>query len=840
MPVVQIQAEDPDPSSSGRLTYRITSGNPQNFFAINVKTGLISTTSRKLDREQQAEHFLEVTVTDGGPSPKQSTAWVSVRVLDENDNRPQFPEKVYQVRLPERDRRKRAEPVYRAFAFDRDEGPNAEVAYSIVDGNADGRFFIDPKTGLVSSRKQFAAGSYDILTPAARELFAVDASTGAVRTTAPLDRERAARFLFHVHVRDGGSPPLAAESPVEVSVEVTDVNDSPPAFTQAAFEATVLLPTYVGVEVLAVSATDPDSEASPALTYSLAEGGAGHFLLGAGSGVLTVSNSSLSEGRHALVVRASDGKFSSTAAVTVLVREAADSGLRFTQSLYAASVPEDSSDVTTVAVAHAVGGRPNEPLRYRLLNPGGKFRVGPTSGAVQTTGVPLDREEQEAYELVVEAGRELDQLRVARVVVRVRVEDANDNPPVFVGLPYHAAVQVDAAPGTLVYQVTAVDRDAGANGAVTYGLRDGHGHFQVDARSGAVTLTQAFSADLSSAEYSVTVLARDGGQPPLSASAELPVTVVNRAVPVFDRPLYTASVDEDVGPDTPVLGLNASSPEGQALVYVLVGGDPLGQFSVDFHTGVLTVARALDYEAAAAHRLTVEVLVHVHIADVNDNPPEFHQLLYEAHVSELAPRGHFVTRVQASDADSSDADRLEYSILSGDDRAGFLMDSRSGVLSLSGPRKQRLEPLYSLNVSVSDGLFAGTAQVHVRVRAANLHGPAFAQATYLAEVRENAAAGTTVARVRATDGDPGAYGQVSYAIVNDFARDRFLVDGGGQVVTTERLDRENPLEAEVGILLRALDGGGRAAFCTVRVLVLDENDNAPHRWALKDAVGTTQ
>lgn len=106
----------------------------------------------------------QVTVTDGGSSPKQSTIWVVVQVLDENDNKPQFPEKVYQIKLPERDRKKRGEPIYRAFAFDRDEGPNAEISYSIVDGNDDGKFFIDPKTGMVSSRKQFTAGSYDILT----------------------------------------------------------------------------------------------------------------------------------------------------------------------------------------------------------------------------------------------------------------------------------------------------------------------------------------------------------------------------------------------------------------------------------------------------------------------------------------------------------------------------------------------------------------------------------------------------------------------------------------------------------------------------------------------------
>lgn len=37
--VIQIQAQDPDSSTNEKLTYRITSGNPQNFFIINPKTG---------------------------------------------------------------------------------------------------------------------------------------------------------------------------------------------------------------------------------------------------------------------------------------------------------------------------------------------------------------------------------------------------------------------------------------------------------------------------------------------------------------------------------------------------------------------------------------------------------------------------------------------------------------------------------------------------------------------------------------------------------------------------------------------------------------------------------
>ena len=43
VPVIQIQAQDPDypplAAERGALTYRIVSGNPQNFFTINPRTG---------------------------------------------------------------------------------------------------------------------------------------------------------------------------------------------------------------------------------------------------------------------------------------------------------------------------------------------------------------------------------------------------------------------------------------------------------------------------------------------------------------------------------------------------------------------------------------------------------------------------------------------------------------------------------------------------------------------------------------------------------------------------------------------------------------------------------
>lgn len=93
-------------------------------------------------------------------------------------------------------------------------------------------------------------------------------------------------------------------------------------------------------------------------------------------------------------------------------------------------------------------------------------------------------------------------------------------------------------------------------------------------------------------------------------------------------------------------------------------------FQIDSNSGFIYTARLLDYELVQRYNFIVramdigdpplssDVSITVIITDTNDNPPNFSQAIYEAFVSELAPGGHFVTCVQASDADTCDAHKL--------------------------------------------------------------------------------------------------------------------------------------------------------------------------------------
>ena len=152
------------------------------------------------------------------------------------------------------------------------------------------------------------------------------------RTIASLDYETFPEFVFRVHVRDGGQPPQTADSPADVVIkvdhclihhfnsscitllislsgasQVINTNDSPPRFSQDTYETVLLLPTYMGVEVLRVEAFDPDATSdksvTPVLVYSLVDKDVEHFSVQRNTGVVTVINPNLNKDRYRFNVK---------------------------------------------------------------------------------------------------------------------------------------------------------------------------------------------------------------------------------------------------------------------------------------------------------------------------------------------------------------------------------------------------------------------------------------------------------------------------------------------------------------------------------------------------------
>lgn len=331
-----------------------------------------------------------------------------------------------------------------------------------------------------------------------------------------------------MRVSDLGRPRLSSDALALVRIRVTDVNDCAPQFDRSDYNVTLLLPTYADVSVLQVNASDPDDGDAGRLRYDIIEGNRDNvFAIDARSGVITTRQVNGLAAAYRLSIRVSDGKFSKVATVQIAVEISENSGLIFQRTVYEGSIVENSTKTVVVTVVNVIGTALNEHVEFRLLNPTDMFRIGLTSGAVETTGRRFDRELRDNYELIVEARShppDRERPRVAHVVVNVTILDINDNCPMFVNLPYYAVVSVDDPRGSVITKVHALDADSFENGEVRYEMKRGHGElFKVERKSGEVVLKQSLEGH--NRDYELLIAAYDGGITPCSTDVTVHVKV---------------------------------------------------------------------------------------------------------------------------------------------------------------------------------------------------------------------------------------------------------------------------------------------------------------------------
>ncbi len=901
--------------SQSTIYYQIKEGNVNSAFDINPNSGAVIT-RKKLDFETLSSYKLIVQGSD--MAERSSSVTVNIHLKDENDNAPVFTQPEFTGFISE-------SAIVRSVVLTSQNVPLI-VRATDADQHSNGRLV------------------YEIMEPFAHKYFSIDSGTGAIQTLSNLDYEQRNVFVFQVQVHDTEMPRLFARNTANVTIYVININDCAPKFTQDSYETTLLLPTYKGVKVTTVKASDEDSLPDNNLRFELVDGNIGNkFMLDLTSGDIFVQNATQLQSRYRLIVQVSDGSFTSTATVNVSVKENKGHNLKFTQEMFTAYVQENSAEKKTLTILSVVGNRVNEPLFYSILNPNSKFEIGRTSGVLFSTGIPFDREEQDLFEIFVEVTKEPRLNGTAHVLVRVHVEDVNDNAPVFVDQPYNVIVPIDKSVGSVFRKVTAVDKDIGRNAEVTYHLKGNDKYFQVSP-SGEISLKRPLELKRIG-KFIINITAQDGGEPPQFSKAEVVISVVNKATPMFQRPFYTIEIPENVQVHTSVLQVEANQSAGPCTVYSICGGNPFNQFDIDFNSGLIKVIQPLDYEAHPAYRLCIqatdsltgansnvfvdiiledvndnapkfeaavlnisisesvvigtsvlqvvamdsdtgsnailfyqlyekdgatsdhfridvgsgviwtaglldhetqsqhelivkaldsgefqlsaEVQVIIYVTDLNDNSPVFAQPLYNATISKISSPGQLVTCVKAYDNDSHGTSQFEYAILSGNVNNIFAIDASSGEIVIANFSQQSLKHFYSLILSVTDGVFRSTAEANIYLIGENSHSPSFTQDEYVIEFTENSPVGTLVGQVEAIDKDPGMYGQLTFFIVNDIARDKFTINNDGWIHTVESFDRENPEEKTISISLMAKDGGGRLSFCTVIVTLSDVNDNSP-------------
>lgn len=299
---------------------------------------------------------------------------------------------------------------------------------------------------------------------------------------------------------------------------------------------------------------------------------------------------------RSLTVVVSDGSLSAAAGIVVIV-EAVNDHVPVIAPPAATTlhVPEDAAllslvlslGATDADVCHSASCLDDKFAFFVTAAPGSgrktaalPFGISGSSGNgslvvsrrldVDADGVPA------VYDLaVVAVDRGVPQRTSAPpLLLRVIVDDVNDNSPVFSRDLYTVFVNETASVGTLVATVSATDADAtAAHNTVTYRLREPSATLAVDGVSGEVRLIAALDYEAARVVAAVVIAADGAGVDAAFDQAVVEVRVINEndEAPVVVVPGAASAFTEPVAPArvlSPDGGMHATDPDGFALAGV--------------------------------------------------------------------------------------------------------------------------------------------------------------------------------------------------------------------------------------------------------------------------------
>uniref|UniRef100_A0A1A9WW14 Cadherin domain-containing protein n=1 Tax=Glossina brevipalpis TaxID=37001 RepID=A0A1A9WW14_9MUSC len=206
--VARISVNDPD-SKTEYSNVNVTLNGGEGHFGLTTRDNIIYLVivNMTLDRELIPNYTLSVVATDNGNPPLHASKTIYLRVTDINDNAPEFDREVYQANVMEI-----SEPgtsVLQVHAYDRDEGNNSAIIYSLMD---------TPETHS--------------------QWFQIKPNTGLITTKTYIDCETEPVPQIIVIAYDNGHPPLSSTATVLITIH--DVNDNEPIFDNSFYNITVV------------------------------------------------------------------------------------------------------------------------------------------------------------------------------------------------------------------------------------------------------------------------------------------------------------------------------------------------------------------------------------------------------------------------------------------------------------------------------------------------------------------------------------------------------------------------------------------------------------------------
>lgn len=629
---------------------------------------------------------------------------VRVTVNDINDNKPTFPKSEVTIRIAENSAVDTG--YFTDGATDLDRGANNSIQ-SYVLAPANGMF------GLKVLPNQDGSSDLNIV------------------VKFPLDRESTSSYQLTVYAIDGGIPPQNGS--VKINVIITDQNDNEPIFSKSEYNASVEENIPVDSTIVHVVASDADADNNGLVRYKFSSRTPSKvtdtFDINSVSGIIT-SKAMLNyedTPKWTFKVEAYDnGSPAKTSNVNVNINII---NINDNYPQININLPPGGTEVSEAAhvgsfIAHvAVFDEDGENQQIKCNVSGDDFILEDFKIANNYKVVlnkELDHERQAEYDVKITCTDSGSPPNSNETSFVVKVEDVNDNYPLFKKNNYELTIQEEVFQSMIV-QVDAEDKDSGANGKVTYGLAKGSdSRFTVNSLTGLITANSVFDREVDP-EIRLLVLAWDSGNKSLTSTATVVVNItdINDNAPIFPSNPVNLMILESV--KTQTVNLNVTDPDfgpnGQ-FTLTFPENDYLSEyFRFDSVTGEIETLKEIDREKIPYFKFSVKAVdngaprmsssaeVILHVVDSNDNIPA---ISYPSNsnntkaISISSPVGFVIATVQATDKDDGLNAQLLYFIDSGDTREIFRMDVNTGRVTVGREMSGKDADSYKLEIAVRD------------------------------------------------------------------------------------------------------------------------------------------
>lgn len=483
------------------------------------------------------------------------------------------------------------------------------------------------------------------------------------------------------------------------------------------------------------------------------------------------------------------------------------------------------------------------------------FEIDATSGLI-TTQNKLDRELQDAVELRISARDGGPNPRWAYTHIKITILDENDEHPEFV---QPSMMQVNLSentpPNTLVALLTAVDRDQGTNGSISY-MFDPEmeqrypGIFAIDSSTGRVSTRTKLDREVMP-EYEIKVVARDQGTPALSSTTVVLLKVLdaNDNSPEFYPQQYLVAVPENLELGSSVVQVTATDEDEDqnAQVTYSIKSGAEGAFEIEEETGIIRLRTGLNSARRAHYKLKVaakdkgdrkaveDALVEILVESNPVNYLEFGSSAgYQFSILEDPGKkepalGREVGRVELSNRQLQPSPK--YAIIGGDPQGVFQIDESTGVITTAKRVDCESKAEYQLLVVARSGFSYGTVRVNVIVKDVNDNPPRFTPARAMARIAEDWPAGHEVFLAKAEDLDQDINSRIVYSLTMN-PRDLFSISPNGMIHLSRPLRHElqqSGLETVITLEVTATDQGfpPLSSRQLVTLIVEDVNDHTP-------------